>query len=66
MVGVLLGLGIGQVVQFQEVMAESQEDSLSQLAAELDALKTKHKNATSEMAIGITRTSRPNFGGRIS
>ena len=42
-VGVLLGLGIGQVVQFQEVMAESQEDSLSQLAAELDALKTKHK-----------------------
>ena len=43
MVGVLLGLGIGQVVQFQVVMAESQEDSFSQLTAELDALKAKHE-----------------------
>ena len=42
-VGVLLGLGIGQVVQFQVVMAESQEDSFSQLTAELDALKAKHE-----------------------
>ena len=42
-VGVLLGLGIGQVVQFQEVMAESQEDSFSQLTADLNALKAEHE-----------------------
>ena len=42
-VGVLLGLGISQVVQFQVVMAESQEDSFSQLTAELEALKAKHE-----------------------
>ena len=42
-VGVLLSFGIGQVVQFQEATAESHDDGLSELAAELDALKAKHK-----------------------
>lgn len=39
----LFGLGMSQVVQFQEATAESQDDGLSQLAAELDALKVEHK-----------------------
>ena len=38
----LFGFGISQMVQFQEATAESQEDGLSQLAAELDALKAEH------------------------
>ena len=42
-VGILLGLGISQMVQLHEATAESQEGPLSELAAELDALKTKHR-----------------------
>lgn len=38
----LFGFGISQMVQFQEATAESQEDGLSQLTAELDAVKAKH------------------------
>ena len=38
----LFGFGMSQMVQFQEATAESQEDGLSQLAAELDALKAEH------------------------
>ena len=39
----LLGLGIGQMVQFREATAESQEEVLPQLTAEFDALKAEHK-----------------------
>ena len=39
----LFGFGISQTVQFQEATAESHEEGLSQLAAELDAVKAKHK-----------------------
>ena len=39
----LLGFGISQMVQFQEATAESQEEVLPQLTAELDALKAEHK-----------------------
>ena len=39
----LLGLGIGQLVQFREATAEAQEEGLSQLTADLDALKAEHK-----------------------
>ncbi|MDE0683490.1 MAG: HEAT repeat domain-containing protein, partial [Candidatus Poribacteria bacterium] len=39
----LLGLGIGQMVRFQEATAESQEEVLPQLTAELDALKAEHE-----------------------
>ena len=42
-VGILLGLGISQMVQLHEATAESQEGPLSELAAELAALKTKHR-----------------------
>ena len=42
-VGLLLGLGISQIVQIHEATAESQEGPLSELAAELDALKAKHR-----------------------
>ena len=42
-VGILLGLGISQMVQLHEATAESQEGPLSELAAELDALKAKHR-----------------------
>ena len=42
-VGILLGLGISQIVQIHEATAESQEGPLSELAAELDALKAKHR-----------------------
>ncbi len=42
-VGILLGLGISQMVQLHEATAESQEGPLSELAAELDELKTKHR-----------------------
>lgn len=41
--GLLLGLGIGQMAQFREATAESQEEPLPQLTAELDALKAEHK-----------------------
>ena len=39
----LIGLGIGQLVQFREATAESQEEGLSQFAKDLDALKAEHK-----------------------
>ncbi|MYB00092.1 hypothetical protein F4X90_10515 [Candidatus Poribacteria bacterium] len=39
----LLGLGIGQIVRFQEATAESQEEVLPELTAELDALKAEHE-----------------------
>ena len=39
----LLSFGISQIVQFQEATAESQEEVLPQLTAELDALKAEHK-----------------------
>ena len=43
-VGILLGLGISQMVQLHEATAESQDDNgLSELAAELAAIKAKHR-----------------------
>lgn len=39
----LLGFGINQMIQFQEAMAEPQDDGLSELAAELNAVKAEHK-----------------------
>ena len=42
-VGVLLGFGMRQMVQLHEARAESHEDGLSELAAELDAIKAKHE-----------------------
>ena len=42
-ISVLLGLGISQMVQLHEATAESQDNPLSELAAELDAIKAKHR-----------------------
>ena len=42
-ISVLLGLGISQRVQLHEATAESQDNPLSELAAELDAIKAKHR-----------------------
>ena len=42
-VGILLGMGISQVLQVHEATAESHDDGLSELAAELDAIKAKHR-----------------------
>ena len=42
-VAILLGLGMGEIVQFHEATAESQADGLSELAAELVAIKAKHE-----------------------
>ena len=41
--GLLLGFGINQRMQFREATAEPQEEVLPQLTAELDALKAVHK-----------------------
>ena len=41
--GILFGLGISQMAQLHEATAESQDDGLSELAAELDAIKAKHR-----------------------
>ena len=41
--GLLLGFGINQRMQFREATAEPQEEVLPQLTAELDALKAEHK-----------------------
>lgn len=41
-IGMLIGLGIGQIVKFQEATAEP-EDGFAQLNAELNALKAKHR-----------------------
>ena len=40
---IFLGLGISQMVQLHEATAESQDNGLSELAAELDAIKAKHR-----------------------
>lgn len=42
-VGIFIGMGISQVVQVHEATAESQSDGLSELAAELEEIKTKHR-----------------------
>ena len=42
-IGIFLGLGISQTVQLHEATAESQDNPLSELAAELDAIKAKHR-----------------------
>ena len=42
-VGIFLGLGMSQMIQLHEATAESQNDGLSELAAELDAIKAKHR-----------------------
>lgn len=41
--GILLGLGISQGIQLHEATAASHDDGLSELAAELDAIKAKHR-----------------------
>lgn len=46
-IGVFLGLGIGQIVQFQEATAEPQE-GFAQLKAELNALKAKQRALQAE------------------
>ena len=38
----LLGLGIGQLAQFREATAQLQDDRLSQIAEDLNALKAEH------------------------
>ena len=42
-IGILMGLGIGQMLQSQEATAESQDGGLSQLRQELNALKAKQR-----------------------
>lgn len=42
-IGICLGLGISQMVQLHEATAASQDDGLSELAAELDEIKAKHE-----------------------
>ena len=42
-VGIFIGIGISQVVQVHEATAESQDDGLSELAAELEEIKAKHR-----------------------
>ena len=42
-ISLFLGLGIGQLAQFHGATAEAQNADLSQLADDLDALKTEHK-----------------------
>lgn len=42
-VGIFIGMGISQVVQVHEATAESQSDGLSELAAELEEIKAKHR-----------------------
>ena len=44
----LIGLGIGQLLQFHGTTAEAQNADLSQLAEDLDALKTEHKRIQAE------------------
>ena len=41
--GIFLGLGISQMVQLHEATADSHESGLSEFAAELDAIKAKHR-----------------------
>lgn len=42
-VGISLGLGMSQRVQLHEATAEPHDNGLSELAAELDAIKAKHR-----------------------
>ena len=42
-VGIFIGMGISQVVRVHEATAESQNDGLSELAAELEEIKAKHR-----------------------
>ena len=49
----LLGLGIGQLVQFREATAESQDADLTQLAEDLDALKAEHKKIQAKWQSGL-------------
>ena len=42
-VGILLGMGISQVVQVHEATAESHDDGLSELATELEEIKARHR-----------------------
>ena len=42
-VGILLGMGISQVVQVHEATAESQDDGLPELAAELEEIKAQYR-----------------------
>ena len=42
-VSLLIGLGIGQLVQFREATAQPQAEGISQLAGDLDVLKAEHK-----------------------
>ena len=42
-VGIFLGLGMSQMIQLHEATAEAQDGGLSELAAELDAIKAKHE-----------------------
>ncbi len=42
-ISIFLGLGISQMIQLHEATAESHDNGLSELAAELDAIKAKHR-----------------------
>ncbi len=42
-VGILLSVGISQMTQVREATAESQDNGLSELAAELEEIKAKHR-----------------------
>jgi len=42
-VSIFIGMGISQVVQVHEATAEAQSDGLSELAAELEEIKAKHR-----------------------
>ena len=61
-IGVLLSLGIGQVVQFQEATAESQEEFFPQLTAELDALKAEHRTAQAKWQSSLLAQVVPTLG----
>ena len=47
-IGILIGLAVGQTVHFQEATAEPQHEGLSQLREELDALKAKQRGLQAE------------------
>ena len=49
----LLVLGIGQLAQFREATAESQDGDLVQLAEELDAFKAEHKRIQAKWQSGL-------------
>lgn len=62
-VGILLGLGISQMVQLHEATAESQNDDLSELAAELDAIKAKHRMLQAKWQSELLAQIVPTLGG---